>query len=409
MAGLEKLKRIYHQWGGATTSFFTYTHLSHDLCIGLHMALLPLIKEDLGLNYLQAGLLLGAYQIAAGLSQIPGGWLGDRINRHIVLAIGLGGVGLAAQAVSLSTNYYSLLIILVVLGILAGAYHPSAASLLSGYVEEGRRGKVLGFHLVGGSAGFMLGPVIGGLLAGMMGWRFVFRVLSIPALVAVPLVLRKFIIQKRAGAASVNRVETSVAPAESAERLTLVQVLRPVAMVITMGVLSQLAFGSATGFIPLYLVDRHKIAPAYAAILLGVIRAGGVLGSLIGGWLSDRWGRKNAIFFTLIVIGPLLYILTRLPFNAVLMVVFVLFGIFMQMTQSTIQPFLMDNTPSQLRGIVFGLYFGLSMEGSSLLQPVTGYYMDIFGIINVFNFIALISVGLSLVTLLILKRPRLRR
>ncbi|MBI2288237.1 MAG: MFS transporter, partial [Chloroflexi bacterium] len=121
------------------------------------------------------------------------------------------------------------------------------------------------------------------------------------------------------------------------------------------------------------------------------------------------WGRRNAIFLTLIVTGPILYTLTRLPFNAALMVVFVLFGVFMQMKQSTIQPFLMDSTPPQLRGIVFGLYFGLSMEGASLLQPVTGYYMDIFGIVSVFNVIALISVGLSLTALVVLKKPRLRR
>ncbi|MBI2288658.1 MAG: MFS transporter, partial [Chloroflexi bacterium] len=231
MAGLEKLKKVYHQWGGATTAFFTYTHLSHDLCIGLHMALLPLIREDLGLNYLQAGLLLGAYQITAGLSQIPGGWLGDRINRHIVVAIGLGGVALAAQLVSLSTNYYSLLIILVMMGIMAGAYHPSATSLLSSYVEEGRRGKVLGFHLVGGSAGFMFGPVVGVLLAAILGWRFVFVIMSIPALVAVPLVLRKLRQQKRASdAASVSKAATSSAsPAQPISgRITIIQVLRPI-------------------------------------------------------------------------------------------------------------------------------------------------------------------------------------
>ena len=67
----------------------------------------------------------------------------------------------------------------------------------------------------------------------------------------------------------------------------------------------------------------------------------------------------------------------------------------------------MDNTPPQLRGMVFGIYFGLSMEGASILQPVAGYFMDIFGIVSVFQVIAIMSIALSLLSLLLLRRPKL--
>jgi len=69
-----------------------------------------------------------------------------------------------------------------------------------------------------------------------------------------------------------------------------------------------------------------------------------------------------------------------------------------------VQPFLMDSVPSQLRATMFGIYFGLALEGQSLIQPVAGHFMDIFGIAAVFNGIALISVGLSLVALLLAKK-----
>jgi len=74
------------------------------------------------------------------------------------------------------------------------------------------------------------------------------------------------------------------------------------------------------------------------------------------------------------------------------------------MRQTTVQPFLMDSVPSQLRATTFGIYFGLGLEGQSLIQPVAGYFMDIFGIVEVFNGIALICVGLSLVALLLAKK-----
>ena len=69
----------------------------------------------------------------------------------------------------------------------------------------------------------------------------------------------------------------------------------------------------------------------------------------------------------------------------------------------------MDSTPPYLRATVFGIYFGLSMEGMSLMQPVAGHFMDIFGIAEVFHFIALISVGLSLLALILIKRKGLLR
>ena len=174
-------KKIIDQWGGTTATFFTYTHLSHDLCIGLLSALLPLIRIGLGISYLQSGLLLSAFTITSGFSQFLGGWLGDRISRPIAIVIGLGGVSLGALMVGLSSSYYSLLIMLIIMGIFSGAYHPSATSLISGYFGEDSRGKAIALHMVGGSIGFSLGPLAGGLIAEAMGWRIAFIILSIPS------------------------------------------------------------------------------------------------------------------------------------------------------------------------------------------------------------------------------------
>lgn len=198
MSKFGNLGKVFYQWGGPTATFFTYTHFSHDIIAGLLAALLPLIREDLGIGYLQTGLLLSAYAITSGLFQFLGGWIGDRISRQIVMAIGLGGVGLTAIAVALTSAYYPMLAVLVIMGVLAGAYHPSTISMLAGCFEEARRGKALALHSVGGSIGFSAGPVLGGLIAAMLGWRFAFIFLSIPALVAVPIVLRKFRQQRQA-------------------------------------------------------------------------------------------------------------------------------------------------------------------------------------------------------------------
>lgn len=371
------------------------------------MALLPLIRNSLGLNYLQSGLLLSAFTITSGLSQFPGGWIGDRFSRHVVIATGLVGVSLACLAVGLTPSYYPMILILILMGIFAGAYHPSAVSILSGHFDGARRGKVIALHMVGGSIGYAVGPLLGGLIAEFLGWRFAFIILSIPALAAAPLILRKFrhreLINSSRAAGQPSSDEIT-APQSVYRGVSILRVLRPVAIIFILAILLQLIGGSALAFIPIYLVDKHQIAPAYAAILVGITRGGGIIGSLFGGWLSDRWGRKNAIFLALVGTGPVLYLLTRLPFNAGLIIIFIIFGLFMYMRQATVQPFLMDSVPPQLRATVFGIYFGLGMEGMSLAQPVAGYFMDIFGIEAVFSGLAFISVALSLAALFLAKK-----
>jgi MFS family permease len=156
---------------------------------------------------------------------------------------------------------------------------------------------------------------------------------------------------------------------------------------------------AAENFIPLYLVDKHSIAAAHAAMWLGVMRGGGMAGSLFGGWLSDKWGRENTLYFAIIGTGPILYLVTILPFNALFVVMLVLFGAFAVMRYPAFQTLLVDITPPQLRATMLGLYFFLMMEGMSIAQPIVGYFTDIWGINQVFSVIGLITVGLSVVTL----------
>ena len=399
-----RFSTAFRKWGGGTALLFSYTHFSHDLCGGLLTALLPLIKEGLGLTYLQSGVLLSAYTITSGLSQVPGGWLGDRIRRSIVIAVGVGGIGLSTLAVGLSPSYYPMIAILIIMGILAGGYHPSAVSMLSDYYEVSRRGKVIAFHMVGGSIGFSIGPLLGGLIADYMGWRWVFIILAIPAISAVPIIMKKFTrVEKAAGITSQQQAKEEQTWTNG-RRIGIIQVLRPIAALFLLSTAMHLVAGAAMSFVPLYMVGKHGIAPAYAAILVGILRLGGISGSLFGGWLSDRWGRKQATIFSLVATGPVLYILTTLPFNAGFIVILIVFGMCRYMTQATMQPYLMDNVPSYLRATAFGIYFGLSLEAQSLVQPLAGHFMDIYGIASVFTVIAIASVALSLVALLLAKR-----
>lgn len=383
-------KSLFNQWGGKFAFFFLYTHLSHDLTTGLLAALLPFIREDLSLNYLQSGLLVSAFSLTAGLSQLLGGWLSDKMSKPKAIALGLGGVGLSAIAISFTSSYETLLIALVVLGILSGFYHPSAISALSSNFELERRGRVVSLHMLGGSLGFGLGPLLGALIAVRFNWHLAYVILGLPALIAAVLVLTQLKI------APVKSSEGELAHQNTERGLKgLWQVFKPVLGITVVSIAMALVTGPIMSFAALFLIDVHGLSAAAGSMWVTVIRFGSLAGNLVGGWLTDKWGRKNTIFLILILFGPVLLLFARLPFGWGLAAVFILFGLLMTMRETTVQTLLMDASPPQLRATVIGIYFGFGQQGSSIIQPIAGDFMDTAGIAGVFNAIAYISIGLS--------------
>jgi FSR family fosmidomycin resistance protein-like MFS transporter len=399
---LRGLKKVLNQWGGATAAIFNYAHFTNDMCLTLIIPLLPMVKASLGLSYTQSGLLITALNVTSGVSQLPMGWLGDRINRGTLIAIGLLGVSLTTLAVGLSPAYYPMLLVLIVMGIFSGAYHPISNTILAGYLEPERRGKVIGLHVLGGAMGCAFSPLLGGVIADSLGWRFSFIILCITVLLAAILVFWKVrLSEHRHNGLGLSQTSINNGTQVKAKPglASLGKILRPIAVICVLAVITQFVSVGAENFIPLYLVDKHSIVAAHAAMWMGVMRGGGMAGSIFGGWFSDKWGRENALYFAIIGIGPVLCLITILPFNAVFVVMLVLFGAFSFMRYPTFQTLLIDFTPPQLRATMLGLYFFLMMEGMSLAQPIVGYFTDIWGINQVFRVIGLITVGLSVVTL----------
>ncbi len=391
---------LIYQWGGKIALFYTYLHGSHDLNTGLLVALLPFIRADLGINYLQAGLLASAYSLTSGISQFFGGWISDRIDRKKAMAIGLIGVGLCTLGVGFAPNYYYLLGILILQGIMAGWFHPSALASLTGYIEGARRGKAISVHMLGGTIGFLIGPTLGAGISTLINWHYAFIILAIPAIVAgiLALTVLKF-------PAPTTSIEGKNQAIKQEKKLSgIINIFRSMIWIFLLVLAVQLLIGPGMSFVSLFLVDKHGISTAAAAMWVSIIRAGGVAGSLLGGWFSDKFGRQRAVLTSLIFLGLSVYLLATVPLNIGLAVVFVVYGMLMSMRETTMQTYLMDTSPPHLRATAFGLYFGFGQEGSSLIQPGIGRLMDIIGIASVFNIIGYFGIGISFISIIISRR-----
>ena len=368
----------------------------------LLITLLPFIRQDMMLNYFQAGLLVSAYSVTSGLSQILGGWVGDRIkHRWISITLGLTGVGISGFAAGLMPTFDSLLVAMVAMGIFAGAYHPAAVPAISSLFED-RRGKAIGLHMIGGAVGFGIGPFIGTAIAATINWHMAFLLLSVPAMVAglcVAIWLRK--IEPDIPRAEITAGKGKQAGADS---LSLWQALKKVSTVFILVVVVTFTSGSLLPFIPLYLVDHYSLTATMAAIWTSVLRASGILGSLMGGWLSDRWGNRHTVLLTLIAIGPAILLFTTVNYFSALAVLMIAVGILWTMRETAVQTYLMEKTPLHMHGLVIGIYFGVGQQGQSLLQPVYGVFMDMAGISDVFLIVGLIGMATSIVTIFIARK-----
>mgnify|MGYP001604354007 CR=1 FL=1 len=381
-------------------SIFSFAHFSEHLYSVLLVPLLPFIRDQFGLNYFQAGLLISAFSIAAGIANLPMGWLADRLGMKQILALGIAGGSLTALAIGLSAGYYQLFFLTILAGLFSGAYHPVSAAFLSGFFEPRRRGRALGIHMVGGSFGVMAAPVIGGLLAEFLGWRWAFIILAIPALPLVFILLR---LRHEKGANEKNTAEAVVKPIPE-KKLSMAQMLRPIALVMIITLIVQLISMGLTNLLPVFLVDERNLSPAVAAMLLGLLRGGGIIGAPIGGFICDRIGRKQGILIAIVAIGPLLLLMSLVPAGLSLFAILLLLGVATQLKQPAVQSLLVEAVPSGRQSTILGVYFFFSSEGRSIMVPLIGFFMDTIGLRQTFIILSLVAVAFSIAAIVLRKR-----
>ena len=343
--------------------------------------LLPFIRDDFTLNYTQAGWLVLAYNLAYGLSQLPAGWLADRIGPRIMLAIGVAGVAVIGLLIGFSPTYIVLALFLVLLGLAGGGYHPSASPLVSASVKPENRGKALGTHQIGGTASFFLAPLIAAGIASTLGWRGTFLAISIPSIafgITFYLLLGRLgYARKVKSAASASRVEATPAPDR----------LRRLTAFVTLGVASMILVQSVIAFIPLYIVDQLGRSEETGAAMLSLVYFGGLWAGPLGGYLSDRLGRVPVIIAVGLIAAPSIYFLNVAPFGVGLSAMLILMGMAMHLGMPVVEAYIISYTSERRRSTVLGIYY-LGSRGGPAVAPLVGYIIDHQGFYAGFSVVA---------------------
>lgn len=357
---------------------FALAHFAHHLVTALPVPLLPFIRDEFALDYTRASLVVSAFAVPYGVSQLPAGWLADRFGARRLLLVGISGVALMGLLVGLSTSYTFLLVALFLMGALGGGYHPAAPAAIARVTDSSRRGRALGVHMIGGSASYFLAPLAAGGLAAVWGWRMPFIGLAIPGIIFG--VVFFMILGRRERAARTLNQEgrRTEAPAPAIQAEGGIDWLR-MATFLVLTSISAAAVLAVVAFIPLYLVDVHGFAEHNATVAVALYYSTGLWAAVAGGYLSDRIGRIRVVVLFGLLAGPALAILDLIGSSVAVMGLLLFLGAGMYARAPASESYVVEHTPPPRRSTVLGLYYFGSMEGSGVLAPVVGYLIDHYG------------------------------
>lgn len=248
-------------------------------------AVFPLIKTDLHLSDTTLGFLGSAFMLSYLLFAPLFGWLGDHWSRTRLASGGLIVWSLATTLAGFAPGYRTLLAARATVGIGEASFGTVSPGLVADFFPKERRGKILSWFYVAIPVGSALGYLLGGLLGQRYGWHAAFLLVGLPGLLlAVPVALLRT--PPRGGDAAPQGKASSGYAALFRNRSFVFNTLAMAAMTFAIGGLAQ--------WLPSFLNRVHSLDVARGNTLFGATTVlAGILGTLAGGWLGDRWQQSN--------------------------------------------------------------------------------------------------------------------
>ncbi len=374
----------------ATTTAFSvlaaisFCHLLNDMMQSLLPAIYPNLKESYGLTFGQIGFLTFTFQVTASLLQPLIGFFTDKRPQPYSLAVGMGFSFAGLLLLSQATTYALLLMAAALIGLGSAVLHPESSRVAR--MAAGKRpGLAQSLFQMGGNIGASIGPLFAAVVVsrhgqGSVAWFALAAVLGMVLLFGVGRWYASH------GMARI-RAQTSRDHAHALSRRRVI---------VTLGILVALMLSkfvytaSVTSYYTFYLTDRFAVPVRTAQLYLFVYMASVAIGTLVGGSLGDRFGRKFVIWFSILGVLPFTLVLpyANLFWAGVLMVPI---GLILASAFPAIVVYGQELVPFRVgtvAGLFFGLAFGLGGIGAALLGQVA----DAAGIQFVFKLCSFLPV-----------------
>jgi len=377
----------------------SFSHLLNDMMQSLVPSLYPMIKNTYSLNFVQVGVITLTMQVISSMMQPLVGLAADYRPQPYSLAVGMCSTLAGLLLLAGATHYLTLLFAVALMGAGSAVFHPEAsrvARLASGGAR--RHGLAQSLFQVGGNIGSATGPILALLIViprgqGSVSWFSGIALLAMAVLFLVGNWYRREHPPSR-------RARYAAAPPLNLSRR---QIFWSLAILLSL-VFSKAFYQASLGtYYTFYLISKFHLSLATAQVYLFVFLAAVAGGTLIGGPIGDRVGRKAVIWGSILGAIPFALILpfASLFWTAVLTVII---GASMASASSSIIVYALDLVPGKV-GTMAGLFFGLSFGMAGVGAAALGGLADATSIDTVYK----VCAYLPLIGLLTIFLPDLRR
>ncbi len=364
-------------------------HLLNDMFQSVIPSIYPMIKESLGLSFVQVGAITLTNQITSSLLQPLVGYYSDKHPRPYGLVVGMCFTLTGLLLLSVANSFPAVLLSVAFVGVGSSVLHPES-SKVARLASGGAKGMAQSIFQIGGNVGRAFGPVAVALIVvphgqGSIRW---FALLAVVAVWVLSRIGRWYQKQLAKQAAKVvpNAGRNEVMLQENKNNLTRRQIVIALLVLLVLMFSKDFYTANIQSYLTFYMIDKFGLSVGASQYVLFAFLVSTAIGLLIGGEVGDRYGRKYVIWGSILGSSPFALLLPycNLAWTIVLAV---LVGMVMSSAMSAILVYgteLLPGSVGMISGAFFGLSFGLGGIGSALF----GWLADLTNIQYVFQLTA---------------------
>ena len=338
------------------------SHFLNDMIQSIIPSIYPIIKDKFGFSFAQIGIITLIFQMTSSILQPFTGLYADRHPRPYALSIGMCFTLTGLLLLAFAENYVLILLAVSIVGLGSSIFHPTA-SRVTQMASGGRKSLAQSIFQVGGNGGSALGPLLAAIIVLPFGQHSI-SWFAIAALLAALIMVRLGAWYKaRLAYIAVHKQRNPILNNDISKRAKYWALF-----ILVMLVFSKYFYTSCiTSYFTFFLIDKFGVSVQTSQICLFVFLAAFAIGTVAGGMLGDKFGRKYVIWFSILGAAPFAL---AMPFaNLAWTIIFTfLSGLIIASAFSSIVVYATDLMPDKIgmiAGIFFGLMFGLGGLGSA--------------------------------------------
>ncbi len=340
----------------------SFCHMLNDMVQSLILAIYPILKGSFHLDFGQIGLITLTYQVTASLLQPVVGSFTDRKPLPYSLPVGMGFTLTGLILLATAPNYPCLLIAAATVGMGSSVFHPESARVAR-MASGGQHGLAQSVFQVGGNFGAALGPLLAAYIVLPHGQRSIawFTVATLLGIMILTIIGSWYKNQ--------NRFKAALRALESHPHISSGKMYLSMAVLVALIFSKYFYLSSLTSYYTFYLISKFHVSVQSAQLHLFLFLGAVAAGTVIGGPIGDRVGRKYVIWCSILGVLPFTLVLpyVNLFWTAVLSVVI---GLILASAFSAILVYAQEMVPGRvglISGIFFGLAFGMAGMGAAAL------------------------------------------